>query len=41
MFYLLLKLTAAMPIGRLAVSEHAIAAVGELLALNNALDELK
>ncbi len=41
MFYLLLKVTAATPIGRLAVSDHAMSAVGEMLALNNAFDELK
>ncbi len=38
---MLLKLTAATPIGRLAVSEHAMSAVGELLALNHAFEKIK
>ncbi len=41
MFYLLLKLTAATPIGRLAVSDHAMFEVEELLALNHAFEKIK
>jgi 2-dehydropantoate 2-reductase len=41
MFYLLLKIITATPIGRLAVSDHAVSAVEEMLALSDAFDELK
>lgn len=41
MFYLLLKIITATPIGRLAVSDHAMSAVDEMLALNDAFYELK
>lgn len=41
MFYLMLKVITATPIGRLAISDHAMSAVEEMSALNHAFAALK
>lgn len=40
-FYWLMKIMTATPIGRLAISDHAMTAVAEMKALSHAFDELK
>ncbi|KNF08478.1 ketopantoate reductase [Gottschalkia purinilytica] len=41
MFYILLKIATATPIGKLSISDHATSAVDEMLALHDAFDDLK
>lgn len=41
LFYLMLKIMTLTPLGRLAISDHAMSAVEEMTALNNAFDTLK
>lgn len=41
MFYLLLKITMITPMGRLAISDHAMSAVNEMFMLSDAFNILK
>lgn len=41
LYYLMLKIVTATPIGKLAISDHAMSAVGEMVALEEALNKLK